>query len=106
MGSHSLLQQLFLIQGLNLGLLNWQADSLPLTSLGSRKLNYLKINSLGDFPSSPVVKNPLANAGDQGLFLGWGTKIPHVSGQLSLCATTREKPTLLRRKILYIAIKP
>ena len=92
MGSHFLLQQIFLTQGLNLGLLHGQANSLPLNSLGSWKLNYLKINNLGNFPSGPVVKNPFANAGDQGLFLGWGTKIPHVSGQLSLCTTTRESP--------------
>ena len=37
-GCHFLLQEIFLTQGLNLhllGLLNWQADSLPLGHLGS-----------------------------------------------------------------------
>ena len=35
MGCHFLLQGIFLTQGLNLGLLHWQADSLPLSHLGS-----------------------------------------------------------------------
>ena len=37
-GCHFLLQEIYLTQGLNLhllGLLNWQADSLPLGHLGS-----------------------------------------------------------------------
>ena len=46
----------------------------------------------GDFPGGPVVKNPPSNAGDVGSIPGWGTKIPRAAGQLSLCATTREKP--------------
>ena len=36
-----------------------------------------------DFPGGPVVKNPPSNAGDVGLIPGWGTKIPHATGQLS-----------------------
>ena len=47
------------------------------------KVESLKIKT-GDFPSCPVVKNPPSNAGDTGLIPGWGTKIPHASGQLSL----------------------
>ena len=43
-----------------------------------------------DFPGGPVVKNLPSNAGDAGSILGQGTKIPHVAGQLSPCATTRE----------------
>ena len=35
MGCHFLLQGIFLTQGLNLGLLHWQADSLQLSHLGS-----------------------------------------------------------------------
>ena len=41
MGCHFLLQGIFLTQGLNpcrLGLLHWQADSLPLSHLGSPKI--------------------------------------------------------------------
>ena len=44
----------------------------------------------GDFPGGLVVKNPSFNAGDMGLIPGWGTKIPHVSEELSLCAVTAE----------------
>ena len=43
-----------------------------------------------DFPDSPLVKNPPCNAGDTGLISGEGTKIPCVSEQLRLNATTRE----------------
>ena len=49
---------------------------------------FLKIKS-GDFPGSPVVKNPPCNAGDMGLFPGQVTKIPHTLEQLSLHATAR-----------------
>ena len=42
-----------------------------------------------DFPCGPAVKNLPSNTGDEGLTPGWGTKIPHTSEQLSLCATTR-----------------
>ena len=35
MGCHFLLQRIFMTQGLNQGLLHWQADSLPLSYLGS-----------------------------------------------------------------------
>ena len=44
----------------------------------------------GDFPGSPVVKNPPSNEGRAGRIPGWGTKIPHAVRQLSLHATTRE----------------
>ena len=43
-----------------------------------------------DFPGGPVVKNRSCNAGDAGSVPGWGTKIPHATGQLSLRATTTE----------------
>ena len=41
-----------------------------------------------DFPGSPGVKNLPSNAGDVGSIPGWGTKIPHAWGQLSLWAAT------------------
>ena len=44
----------------------------------------------GDFPGGSVVKNPPSNAGETGLIPGWGTKIPHAEGQLSLCTATTE----------------
>ena len=45
-----------------------------------------------DFPGGPVVKNLPCHAGDAGSIPGQGTKIPHAEGQLSLHATSREKP--------------
>ena len=50
-----------------------------------------KCKTLG-FPESSEVKNLPANAGDK--FDPWSRKIPHASGQLSLCATTTEPPHL------------
>ena len=47
-----------------------------------------------DFPHGPVVTNLSCNAGDVGLILGQRTKIPQVSGQLSLCTTTRDSTCL------------
>ena len=56
----------------------------------------IKINKyIRDFPGGPVVKNPPSNAGDVGSIPGWGTKVPHATGQLSLHATTTE-PTRSR----------
>ena len=52
----------------------------------------IKIFIAGDFPGRPVVKNPLANAGDAGLIPGQGTKTPHTKEQLSSHTTAREKP--------------
>ena len=37
-----------------------------------------------------MVKNLPSNAGDAGLILGWGAKIPHAMGQLSPRAATTE----------------
>ena len=37
----------------------------------------------GDVPAGPVVKNPPADAGDTGSIPSTGTKIPHVTGQLT-----------------------
>ena len=49
---------------------------------------------LQDFPGGSVVKNPPASAGDMGSIPGLGTKIPHDTGQLNLCATTMEARAL------------
>ena len=46
-----------------------------------------------DFPGGPVVKNPPCNAGDAGSITGQGIKVPHATGNQSLCTTTREKPS-------------
>ena len=45
------------------------------------------------FPSGPMVKNPPCNTEHKGSIPGQGTKIPRVSGQLSLRVTTREACT-------------
>ena len=42
-----------------------------------------KIPSFQDFPGGPVVNNLPSNPGDTGSIPGWGTKIPHATGQLS-----------------------
>ena len=44
-----------------------------------------------------MVKDLPSNAGDSGLIPGWGTKIPHAVGKLSLCATTRKGYVLQQR---------
>ena len=43
-----------------------------------------------DFHGGRLIKNLPCNAGDMGLIPGWGTKIPHASGQLSSRTTTRQ----------------
>ena len=62
----------------------WQADSLP--------LNHQENPRKHTVGTCLMVKNPPCKAGDLGSILGWGTKILHAMGQLSLCAATR-KPT-------------
>ena len=37
-----------------------------------------------------MVKNPPSNARDAGSIPGWGSKIPHAAGHLSLHTTTTE----------------
>ena len=49
-----------------------------------------KIEAWGDFPGGPMVENPPPSAGDAGSISRQGTKIPHVTGQLSPCATATE----------------
>ena len=48
------------------------------------------MNNIKDDLGTSQVKNPPSNAGDLGLTLSWGTKIPPAMGQLSLCTTTTE----------------
>ena len=43
----------------------------------------------GDFPGTPMVKNPSCNAEDASSIPDWGTKIPY-TGQMSPRSTTRE----------------
>ena len=44
---------------------------------------------MGDFLGGPVVKNLPFSTGDVGSIPGWGTKILHVTGQLSPCAAMK-----------------
>ena len=53
-----------------------------------------------------MVKNPPSNAGNVGLIPGWGTKIPHAMGQLSLCATTTELMHLSERACVPQTTEP
>ena len=46
MGCHFLIQELFPTQGSNLRLLHWQADSLPLSHLGSPDILHIVVQSL------------------------------------------------------------
>ena len=55
----------------------------PPSSKNSLKYPSYKIETRGDFPGSPVVKNPPCNAGDTDSIPGGGTKIPHAAEQLS-----------------------
>ena len=80
MDCHALLQGIFPTQGLNLDLLHWQVDSLPLSHLGSPIIkvdnfnkNYIEIlgytvflviRKSRDSQVALVVKNPPANARD------------------------------------------
>ena len=53
-----------------------------------------KLQALMISLSGPVVKNPPCNELDSSLTAGWGTKIPHAAGPLSVCAVTREAGAL------------
>ena len=43
-----------------------------------------------EFSGGPVVKNQPSDAEDIGSIPGWGIKIPHATGQQSLCIATAE----------------
>ena len=75
-----------------------ELQALTLFKKKPQKKKKRKEKASRDFPSGPVVKNPPCNAGDAGLIPGQGTKIPHVSRQLSLSATTIE-PKYHNKKI-------
>ena len=42
------------------------------------------------FSGGSVIKDPPCSAGDKGLILGWGTKIPHAAEQLCQCTAITE----------------
>ena len=53
-----------------------------------------------------MVKDLPSKAGDSGLIPGWGTKIPHAAGKLSLCATTRKGYVLQQRPRTHTSPTP
>ena len=63
---------------------------LPSLPLKLRKESESKQFQAGDFPGSPVDKNLLCNAGNEGLIPGQGAKIPHAVEQVSPLPTTTE----------------
>ena len=62
---------------------------MDVTWVGERAGAWLKKDDLWGFPDGPVAKNPPSSAGDEGLILGWGTKIQHATGQLSPHTSTK-----------------
>ena len=60
------------------------------TQAAQLRENSTKFKCSWDLLGGPVVRTLPSNAGDAGSIPGWGTKIPPVSGQLSLCAATTE----------------
>ena len=58
---------------------------------GGRKVS-VKMMQYEGLTGGSMVKNPPCSKGDMGSALGWETKILHATGQLRLCATTRESP--------------
>ena len=63
---------------------------MPICYINNNVLNGIKLKDMMGFPGGSVVKNPPSHAGDMGLILGQGSKIPHATGQLSPRASTRE----------------
>ena len=68
MGCHFLLHGIFLSQGLNLSLLHWQVDSLPLSHQGSPQMNH-GAPSISCNP--PTLFSPLCGRVASILFLAW-----------------------------------
>ena len=60
----------------------------------NKKIIIKKKSQFRDFPGVPVGESPLSNAENVSSIPGQGTKIPNVTGQLSLKARTGWKPVL------------
>ena len=59
--------------------------------VGRAEADFIPKSGMGDFTDlSPVVTNLPSSVRDAGSIPGWGTKIPHATGQLSPCAATTE----------------
>ena len=71
-------------------------------TLGHRLWTKGNLKGTRDFPGGPVVKNTPCNAGDLGLIRGWGTKILHAAGQLSLSTSARVCVSQGRSRMLQL----
>jgi len=60
-------------------------------SIDHGQSSYVRNIDVWDFPGGPGITNPPPNVRDMGLIPGRGTKLPHATGELSLCSTTGEK---------------
>ena len=67
-------------------------EQLSLYALYSNGASIFFAKEFKDFLHGPVVKNLLANARD--MVDPWSRKIPHATGQLSLCTMTTEARTV------------
>ena len=56
-----------------------------------------KTESIEDFPGGPVVKSLPCNIRHMSSIPGWGTKIPHATGQLNPHSATRDSVRCNRR---------
>ena len=68
------------------------------------KFSAINLKRKTNFPGGPVVKNLPSSAGDAGWILVWGTKILHVTGQLSPLATTT-KPRHFNKKTRILQLE-
>ena len=60
-------------------------------TLWAKQFTYAREIDVWDFPGGPGVKNPSSNVGDMVLIPGRGIKLPHATGHLRLCSTTRKE---------------
>ena len=67
----------------------WREEVFREPGINMCTLLYLKWIT-GNFPGSPVVKNPPSNSGDVSQIPGQGTKISHATGQQRHHAATAE----------------
>ena len=59
-----------------------------------------------DFPDSPVVKNLLCSAGDEGSIPDWGTKMPHTTGQLTKPAGHSGRACMVQQRSCVLPLRP
>ena len=88
-GCHSLLQGIFLTQGLNLLLPHWQADSLPLCHLVSIAFQFFGKNFLYSYLENPHGQRSLASYIVHAVTKSWTTEeTQHACMQSGYCCVT------------------